>query len=432
MEKLIFEIEKRGIKKFEIFYENRVRKDVGFVQNEPEKFEEKQEEGIGLRIIKQGKRGFTFANSLENPQRLVENVLQTSEYGKEIDIEFPDKNPDKELKLSYEVKWDAKEQVEKGEEIVKRIVSRYKDLKVDLGMRSEILETKILNSSGLNLAYKKTIFSYYIQVFGLTPSGIVYIVQMDGKLKPDFDFERQLHEIFSMRERCDKTERINSGRLPVIFSPYSVGFFLRGISIGINGKNFEKGITPLKNKRDERILSEKITIYDNPVRLDLTGSAPFDGEGVPTQKFAFIEKGVLKDFLTDIETSKRTGIKPRGNGIRNSAFSIPVPNFNNIIIERGDTSLDEILKEIDRGIIVYETIGAGQSNILAGEYSFNVGLGFLVERGEIKGRIKDVMISGNLYEDFQNVAFISEETKKFYNYDLPYICVDGVKVTCGK
>ncbi|MEN3044455.1 MAG: metallopeptidase TldD-related protein [Candidatus Hydrothermales bacterium] len=133
-------------------------------------------------------------------------------------------------------------------------------------------------------------------------------------------------------------------------------------------------------------------------------------------------------FLFFIETSKKTGIKPRGNAFRSSFESLPTCSFCNFIIERGEKTFEDIIKDIECGLIVYETIGAGQSNILAGEYSFNVGLGFLIKNGEIKGRIKDVMVSGNFYEDFKKVIAISKETKKFLNRELPYICVLDVKI----
>lgn len=428
MEKIIKEIEKKNIKKYEIFYEKRVKNEINFKQNEPEEFNEKKEEGFGLRIIKDGKRGFTSFNLLEDPKEIVERIIETSSHGKEIDFDFPSYKLQKDLKIFYDVEWDERERLLIGKDIVKKISSKYKDLNVSAFFSKEYIEKRIINSSGFEGNYIKSIFSYYFYVSGLTETGIVFIGSGESGFKPLFNFEKEIDYVISIIEKCKIEETIKSGRYPVIFAPFSLQFFIYGINVGIDGKNLEKGITPLKDKKGEKILSDKITIINDPEREDLVGSVPFDDEGIIPEKFKFIEKGILNDFMVCIETSKRTGIKPRGNGFRNSFESLPTRSFCNFIIQNGERSLEEILKEIKTGLIIYETIGAGQSNILAGEYSVNVGLGFLVENGEIKGRIKNAMISGNFYEDFKNVIAISKETKRYYNYEIPFILVSDIKV----
>ncbi|MEO0261976.1 MAG: metallopeptidase TldD-related protein [candidate division WOR-3 bacterium] len=428
MEKIIKEVEKRNIKKYEIFYEKRIKDEIKFNQNEPEEFNEKKEAGFGLRIIKDGKRGFLSFNIFQDPEEIIDKAIETSIYGKEIDIDFPSEKIERDLKIFYDLEWNEKERIRIGKEMVREISSRYKDLKVNISFSKEYIERKIFNSSGLDAEFRKSIFSYYLHVFGLTETGIIFIIDGESNFKPEFNFDKILKDVIFLLEKCKIKDDIKSGKYPVIFSPFSLEFFAWGIINGIDGKNFEKGITPLKDKKGERILSDKITIINDPEREDLTGSAPFDDEGTKTEKFKFIENGILKDFMVCLETSKRTGIKPRGNGFRSSFESLPMRSFSNFVIQNGEKSLEEMIKEIDYGLIIYETIGAGQSNILAGEYSFNVGLGFLIKNGEIKGRVKDAMISGNFYEDFKNIIAISKETKKYYNYEVPFILVSDIKV----
>ncbi len=428
MKEIIREIEKRGIKKFEIFYEKRIKDETNFHQNEPEEFNEKKEEGFGLRIIKEGKRGFVSFNLLEKPEEIVDKAIETSTYGKEIDIDFPSQKIERDLKIFYDLEWNEKERIETGKNIVKEISSKYKDLKVNISFSKEYIERKIFNSTGFDAEFKKSIFSYYISIFGLIETGIVFLMDGESNFKREFNFNKILNDLIILLERCKVKDDIKSGRYPVIFSPFSLDFFIYGIISGIDGKNFEKGITPLKDKKGEKILSPEITIMNDPEREDLTGSAPFDDEGIKIEKFKFIENGILNDFIVCLETSKRTGIRARGNGFRSSFESLPMRSFSNFVIEKGEKNLEDIIKEINYGLIIYETIGAGQSNILAGEYSFNVGLGFLIKDGEIKGRVKDVMVSGNFYEDFKKVIAISKETKKISNFELPYICAGEIKI----
>ena len=428
MEKILNEIEKRKIEKYDIFYEKRIKNEVKFEQNEPQEFIERKEEGYGLRIVKDGKRGFISFNLLENPEEIVEKAIESLIYGKEIEPDFPSEKIENKLKIFYDLEWEEKDRIEIGKEMINKISSKYKDLRVNANFSKEYIEKKILNSNGFEGEFKKNVFSYYIYAFGLMPTGIVFASDTEANFKPKFNFDKILENIFFLLEKCEVEEKIKSGRYPVIFSPTSLSFFTHAIIQGIDGKNFEKGITPLKDKKGEKILSDKITILNDPEREDLVGSAPFDDEGVKGEKFKFIENGILKDFLVDLETSKRVNIKPRGNGFRNSFENLPTRSFSNFIIENGEKNLEKIIKEISYGLILYETIGAGQSNTLAGEYSFNAGLAFLIENGEIKGRVKDVMISGNIYEDFKKIISISKETKKIYDYELPYICVSDVKI----
>ncbi|MEN3044454.1 MAG: metallopeptidase TldD-related protein [Candidatus Hydrothermales bacterium] len=128
-------------------------------------------------------------------------------------------------------------------------------------------------------------------------TGVVFIGNGEANFKPHFNFDKSLEYVISLLERCKIKEEIKSGKYPVVFSPFSLEFFTHGLITGIDGKNFEKGISPLKDKKGEKILSSYITITFDPEREDLIGSAPFDDEGIKIEKFNFIEKGVLNDFL---------------------------------------------------------------------------------------------------------------------------------------
>ncbi|MCD6081388.1 TldD/PmbA family protein, partial [candidate division WOR-3 bacterium] len=107
----------------------------------------------------------------------------------------------------------------------------------------------------------------------------------------------------------------------------------------------------------------------------------------------------------------------------------PTPGFNNMVIEAGNTSIDDMIKDTKRGILIYGVIGGGQSNVLAGDFSVNVGLGFLIDNGEIVGRVKDTMVAGNFYELFRDGRFmLSKEQQVIANYKLPYAYVEDVTV----
>ena len=88
-----------------------------------------------------------------------------------------------------------------------------------------------------------------------------------------------------------------------------------------------------------------------------------------------------------------------------------------------------MIGRLNKGVIIYDLIGAGQSNLLSGDYSVNIGLGFYIENGKIKGRIKNAMIAGNIYEDIlKNIDEISSDTKIFRKNTLPAILFKEKKI----
>jgi len=197
----------------------------------------------------------------------------------------------------------------------------------------------------------------------------------------------------------------------VIFIPEAMSNLLHAIQIGTNGKQVQKGASPLTDRIDEKLLDERISIWDDGTLDYGVGSAPFDDEGVQTQKTPLFETGVLKGFLFDLQTAGIMNAKPTGNGSR-GYDSLPLPGNNNLVVSPGKLSLDNMIKSVKEGIIVHDVIGGGQSNLLAGDFSVNIGLGYKIENGEIVGRVKDTMVAGNVYDAFQNIVGLGAEVEE--------------------
>jgi PmbA protein len=217
-------------------------------------------------------------------------------------------------------------------------------------------------------------------------------------------------------------------KLPVIFMPLSSNIFFRSLQIASNGKILQKGISPLSDKSNQKVLNEKITITDEPLLKSMNGSIPFDCEGITSRKNIIFNDGVFKNFIFDLETAARLNKKTTGNASR-SYSSKPSPGFTNFIVKNGKIKISEMIKSLNKGIIIYDLIGAGQSNLLSGDYSVNIGLGFYIENGIIQGRVKNAMIAGNIYEDLlSNIEDISYDTRTFQGYTFPAILFKEKKV----
>ena len=175
------------------------------------------------------------------------------------------------------------------------------------------------------------------------------------------------------------------------------------------------------------VFDKNLTISDNPLVPFNTASRPCDDEAVPCQVTPLITNGVVNNFLYDLQTAARAKTISTGNGQRQGG--LPGPSPHAFVIEPGNLSFEDMVKNIDEGIIVEQLLGAGQGNMLGGDFSGNVLLGFKIEKGEIVGRVKDTMISGNVYQLLKNITAIGSDAKWVSGFmSTPSICCSNVSV----
>jgi PmbA protein len=196
-----------------------------------------------------------------------------------------------------------------------------------------------------------------------------------------------------------KAKPITGRKMSVIFKNQVFASILGVILSGpISADWVQKGRSPLSGKLSRKVASENITIVDNGLMRGGWRTKPFDDEGHPTQKTPIIEKSVLKNYIYDTYTALKDDVKSTGNANRPYYWVIPQPMPNNLILEPGRASLEEVIRETREGIYVEETIGEWLSNPVSGNLNATVTHGFLVKNGELTEPIKGVVISGNFYE----------------------------------
>ena len=180
------------------------------------------------------------------------------------------------------------------------------------------------------------------------------------------------------------------GKVKVLIPAEQVGSMLWPILMGTDGRNVAKGDSPLRDKLGQQVFDPGVTIIDDP-HLDYCHSGgEVDGDGVPARKTTVFEQGVLKTFFVRLGHGSSGRRKPDGP-VRSAGrgYSYIAP---------GTLSEQELLAGIDDGLIIKSLIGFGQGNIINGDFSCNVALGYRVKNGHIAGRVKNTMVAGNLYE----------------------------------
>lgn len=175
------------------------------------------------------------------------------------------------------------------------------------------------------------------------------------------------------------------------------------------------GTSAVKDKINQQIASEKFTLYSNPVSDEIADGYFITPDGFEAQNMTIIDKGVLKTFMLSLYGARKTS-KDRA---LNPGYAY--------VVEPGKKSFDEIIKSIKKGLVVARFSGGGPSK--NGDISGVAKNSYYVEDGEIKYPVSETMISGNLYEMFNNIIDISRERIDFGNAILPWIAASGITIS---
>ncbi|MEM4933708.1 MAG: TldD/PmbA family protein [Desulfurococcaceae archaeon] len=192
---------------------------------------------------------------------------------------------------------------------------------------------------------------------------------------------------------------IESGNYDLVLVPETVGEILTySLAPAFSALNILENRSPLKGRLGELVFNEDLTISDDPSIEMAAGTAPFDDEGVPTTTKPVVEKGVVKSILHSYYTARRMNTAPTGNGFRQYPAAPPTPRFTNMLVNPGQGSLEDFVRDISKGIVVHEIIGYWMSDPVTGSTKATVTHGLLVERGKVVKPVKGVVIGGNIYE----------------------------------
>jgi PmbA protein len=402
---------------------------VTFKNNRIYSVNESENSGFGVRVNVDGKTGFSYTNDPGGTADAVKRAVITAPYGEKETFKIPSGTLKSFEPYDEGIRsFDAVSEIAIAENFIRKIESAFPSISVDLSVSASSGSFRLLNSEGVDLEYKESLYSVSVSCSYVMKGGVkIDTWESDSGLKP-LDYGRLASILIERIERALTPEKLDSGIYPVILPPSASARFAGMIASGLNGQAVWKGVSPLADKAGEKVFNELFTLIDDPRIPGSPYTAPFDGEGINTVKRPLINKGVVEGFIADLKYAERLGIEPTGNAARGFS-SLPSPSFNGLTMEPGKAEFSEIIKGIDKGIVAQQFIGLGQSNTLNGDFSANLDLAFLVENGEIKGRLKDCMISGNVYDLMKGNIQVSSEMERNGSTFMPYICFEGVNFT---
>jgi len=400
------------VKEAEVYGEDFKNTTVSFQSNRLKSIDTSLGQGIGLRVIKNGKIGFSSITDQKDLKFLVTSALKTTSLGQSAFFKFPAISQIPRIKCFDEIipSISVEQMIEEGRKVIQAILKEFPSFQCEVEIDKTTAKTSILNSSGLNFNYKKSFYAFSIHAFLAQEGDFLGIGEGESGCKYQDWSNLITQRIIEKIRLAQKKTIISTGSYPIIFTAKAMPVIFSLLKRAINGKLVQKKISPLSSKLNKLIISPLVNIVDDATLPYGKASSPIDGEGVPSRQNPIIEEGVLKNFIYDLQTAGLMKTQTTANATRDYD-TLPSPSTTNFIVSPGHFSLKEMIKDVKEGLIIDQVIGAGQSNVLMGEFSVNCDLGFKIEKGEIKGRVKNAMVTGNIYELLNNILGIGKETQ---------------------
>ena len=427
----ILELAKKAAEEAEVYLVRSKDTPVGWEANRLKMLESSESVSVSLRIVKNGRIGFAASTHLSDPQSLVDMAVETSQFGAEARFEFPSKQSYNKVSV-YDAKVDKvgiDEMVDMGNEMVSKLLAHNPELVCEAQVSKSESEVKIINSRGGQAGYRKSYFAASIEGMLIHGTDMLFVGDTDVSCNPIRNIGTIIDSTIEQLELCKRTASIVTGSFPVILTPKGViNALATPLALAVNGKMVLEGASPLGGKLGQQLFDARLTIWDDPTVAYRPASRPCDSEGVASQRTTLVDNGIVGNFLYDLQTAALAGMRSTGNGIR-ARGSLPSPSTSAIIIKEGNAAYSDMLRDIKEGLVVEMLIGAGQGNVLGGEFSGNVLLGYKVENGELVGRVKDTMIASNIYESLKEIKAIGREAQWIAgSYKTPHICLSDISV----
>jgi TldD protein len=201
-----------------------------------------------------------------------------------------------------------------------------------------------------------------------------------------------------------------AGEMPVVLGPGWPGILLHeAIGHGLEGDFNRKQTSAFAGLLGERIAAKGVTVVDDGTIPDRRGSLTIDDEGTPSARTVLIEDGILKGYLQDRQNARLMGMRPTGNGRRQSYAHSVMPRMTNTIMESGSSDPEEIIRSVKRGLYAVN-FGGGQVDITSGKFVFSAAEAYLIEDGKIGPAVKGATLIGNGPDVLTKVEMIGNDS----------------------
>jgi len=403
-------VEQAGVgEQIEAFISRGGETEVRVYQGDVEHFVSAQAEGIGIRVIKDGRTGFAYAGTLDEAavREVLTEARDNVEFGTvdewaglaEPDGVEPTEQPlwsDALAEFATDRKIDIAKELEK---LASGLDPR---VRVDDANYADAWgETAVASTAGIRQSGREN--GCYVSVSTLadegdgddaeTQTGFGFSV---GKSPDEFDLDRAAREASDRATRLLGATKPSSKRVTVVLDPFVAAQFLGVISSTLNGEAVVKGRSLFADRLGDEVAASGVTFVDDPTNPKAYTSTDVDGEGLAARRNVLIENGVLKQFVHNSYSARRAETVSTGNATRGGFAGTPGVGCLALSLEPGTRSQAEIVAGIDDGLLVQQMQGLHSGvNPISGDFSTGAA-GLLITNGEVGAPVREFTIASTL------------------------------------
>ncbi len=385
-----------------------------FEANRLKEIQTKRRHGLAVRVIKNGRVGLASSTDLRDLPSLIDRAIASAEFGAPAAFQFP-----RYVQAAGVAVYDpaleklsAESLIDLGWDMIDRVRNYDPDILCSATVSKSLSTVTLANTQGEQVSYAKTVNSVSLSGNLITGTDMLDISEEASSCRADINVERLVSDLVDKFDVAKRVAEVRTKPMPVVFTPKGVaGALLLPLKLALNGRVVLQGASPLGDKVGREVFDSRISMYDDGTVSFAPRSADVDDEGVPTRRTTLVEGGQVQGFIFDLQTGALANKESTGNGFR-SLDTLPAPAFSSFIFAEGDTLLLDMIEDVKEGVLIDQVMGAWAGNLLGGELSGNIHLGFKIENGVLAGRVKDAMVAGNVYDAFRTglAALGSENT----------------------
>ena len=402
----------------EAFVSRDAETDIRIYEGAVEHFVAAQTEGVGIRVISEGRTGFAYAGVLD--ETAVAEVL--AEARDNVQFGTPDEWAglaeldgvdviEQELWSDALAEYSTDEKIALAKELERLTLAVDPRIRVDDANYADVAsESAVSTTTGIRRTGREN--GCYVVVSTLaddgdeTQTGFGFSV---GRSPVEFDLAKAAREASDRATRLLGATKPSTKRTTVVLDPYVTASFLGIISSTLNGESVAKGRSLFKDRMGESVANSIVTLVDDPTNSKAYTATDLDGEGLAARRNVLIDAGVLKQFVHSSYSARRVGAKSTGNAIRGGFKGTPGVGCLALQLLPGGRDQDALIADVEDGVLIQSVSGLHSGvNAISGDFSAGAS-GLSIANGQVGGPIREFTIASTLQRMLLDVVEVGND-----------------------
>jgi PmbA protein len=382
-------------------------------EGEVEHFTSAQSEGIGIRVVRDGRVGFAYAGTLE-PDAVAEVLAEARD---NVAFGTPDEwaglaEPDgvavveQDLWREELLAMPTADKIALAKELERLTLAADSRVRVDEADYADVqAEGAVATSTGIATSGRET--GAYLSVSTLADDGDVTHTGFGftvGRSPADFDAGKAAREAAERATRLLGATKPSTGKVTVVLDPFVSAQLIGIVGSTLNGEAVLKGRSIFAGRIGEDVAASNLTLIDDPTTPLAYTASEIDGEGLATRRNVLIEGGVLQKFVQSSYSARRSGTAPTGNATRGGFKSTPGCGCLALSLVPGTRSQSELIADVDEGVLIQMVQGLHSGvNPVSGDFSTGAS-GLMIRGGQLAEPVREFTIASTLQKMLKDVV----------------------------